>query len=458
MNLNYEHYLRGDSEWDPDYDYWRTYIEAPPLGAWALSAGQDGGFGVRVAADFRAQHSQEYPSNNLFRSEEDNPLAVENFFISEGYFAGRYDGLLLQLGRSPVHFGAAGFSSALPSERLPYLDTLYYTWKLGPLKMTSYFGTLYNGAGGSEIDAMAGLPNIDDPSNDGVIKYNGPEPGTHQVAFDKTIILNTMHRFEWAFPKVRLGISAHNVISRENNALHIGDIFPVFSWHNAQVGVHNLSLVAEMEYTPISGLVLFGQAGYDDVNAEDISGVGDTDIPTIYAYILGTNYETDTRSGRLGLNLEGGVTHYLWGNFHEFDPDRGNYLSRAIYRYLRDEEMILLPLTSPYGPGSRWLKGSCNYKWSEIGIIAGLNFEVISHNSAASLVSTAYKADEAVSEADRELWGRLGLRFEYTDTVNTMHGYSVYVEPAYCLRDSGGWAELTVGGKLDLLHRGVITK
>ncbi|MDZ7793193.1 MAG: hypothetical protein U5P10_05710 [Spirochaetia bacterium] len=234
LTLNYENFFRGNAEWDFDYDYRRMYIEAPPMGRWALSAGEDGGLGVYIAADFRAQHSLEYPDNNLFRSEKDNPLALENYLISEGYFAGRYGDLLLQLGRTPVHFGAPGFSSALPSERLPYLDAFYYTWQFGPLKMTSYFGTLYNQAGGSEIADMAGLPNIKTPEDDGIIEYKG-NGDSHQVAFGKTIILNSMHRFEWAFPKLRLGITAHNLICRENNALHIGDIFPVFSWHNADV-------------------------------------------------------------------------------------------------------------------------------------------------------------------------------------------------------------------------------
>ncbi|MDZ7793192.1 MAG: hypothetical protein U5P10_05705 [Spirochaetia bacterium] len=219
-----------------------------------------------------------------------------------------------------------------------------------------------------------------------------------------------------------------------------------------------MSLVAEMEYALLPGLVLFGQAGYDDINAADISGVGDTDIPTIYAYIFGGNYEKMLSRDVLRLILEGGVTHYLWGNFHEFDPDKGNYLSRAIYRYLRDEETVLLPLTSPYGPGSRWVKGSGEYAWGNTGFLTRLNFELVSHNSAADLVRTSYEASETVSEAERELWGRLGLHLQFADDFNAAHMYSVYIEPAYSLRNGGGWMELTLGGKLELLHRGILEK
>lgn len=455
LDFSYEQYFRGEDEWDTDYDYWRTYMDNPPAAAWSLSAGRDGGFGVHIAADFQAQHGREYPDNNLYRSQDENPLSVENYFITRGYFCGRYGDLLVQLGRTPVHFGAAGFSTTMPSDRLPYLDALYYTWRLGPLKMTSYVGTLYNEAGSGEISDMAGLPNIITPVDDGIIVYDDGV-GNHTVAFGRTIIFNSLHRFEWAFPKVRLGLSAHNVITRENNALHIGDMFPVFSWHNAQVGVHNMSLIAEIEYAVMPGLVLFGQAGYDDINSADISGVGDTDIPTIDAYILGGEYKRLLFGGMFTVLLEGGTTHYLWGNFHEFDPERGNYLGRAIYRYLRDEQIVLLPLTSPYGPGARWVRGSLGYSWLNTGLSLILNGEVISHNTAADLVSTAYEESETVSEADRELWVEISTRLEYAAGFGETHRYSVYIEPAYVLRDTGGWFEITVGGQLELIHRGVI--
>lgn len=433
----YEHYFRGaEAVYTRDYDYFRSYMATEPFLTWALSAGSDGKTGIHVSAEIKQQADPDvYPDTNLFSGWEGNPVAVENYFITTGYFTHRSGDLLLQLGRTPVHFGAGDFSSMLPSDRLPYLDAFYYTWTMGPLKMSSFFSSLCNQAGdGEEIPDAAVFPDI---------------------AFDSTMILAAMHRFEWAFERLRLGITGLHFSSRENNAFHLGDIFPVFSWHNGQVGVHNMSLVFEAGLVPFKGLELFAQAGYDDINSEDISGVGDTDIPTIPAYILGAKYTHAPGNWKATYLLEGGYTHYLWGNFHEFDPNKGNYLSRAIYRYLRDEEIILLPMTSPFGPGTIWLRGDADIQfhpaWS-----AGVRTETVFKNTRADLVTTRYRADEEVADAAMELWGYYALRADYTYKQSEKCRFSIYMEPAIVVRDTTIWPELSIGINADLIHRAVI--
>ncbi|MFW6209285.1 MAG: hypothetical protein ACOC7X_11325 [Spirochaetota bacterium] len=457
-SLSYEHYFRGNAIYTKDYDYQRSYIDASPFATWALSAGSDGKAGVNISAEVRKQHSaEEYPASNMFEGSDGNPVAVENYFITTGYFARRFDNLFLQFGRTPVHYGEPDFSTILPSDRLPFLDAFYYTWSFGPLKMTSFVSSQYNSAGGSEISDMQ---NVDWPSDisvdpDGTIIY---EPGTgdpdRYVAFDRTMIISAMHRFEWAFDHLRLGLSAMHLSSRENNTFHIGDFFPVFSWHNGQVGPHNMFLVAEASWVPLSGLVLTAQAGYDDINAEDFTGVGDTSIPTIPAYVVGAKYLQAARNYTMTYVVEGGYSHYLWGNFHEFDPDKGNYLSRAIYRYLRDEETVLLPLTSPYGPGAIWVNGNMELH-STSGWTLGLITETVFKNTKASLVTTVYEDSQEVEKAAMELWGYYGFNCKYETRIkNTV--FSLFIEPAVVVRDTELWPELSVGGSADFFHRTVI--
>lgn len=462
-SLAYEHYLRGDAVYTKDIDYYRSYIAAEPFFSWALSAGSDGGTGIHVSADLARQSDPyAYPDNNLFESEEGDPVAVENYFITTGYVTRRSGDLLFQFGRTPMHFGGSGFSSVLPSDRLPYMDAFYYTWSFGPLKMTSFFSSLYNSAGGSDIDSE--IDEIQDASwsgitvtDGGLIEYTDGFGDVHTVAFDSTMILVAMHRFEWAFERLRLGMTALHLSSREDNGFHIGDIFPVFSWHNGQVGPHNMSLVLEASLVPLRGLELFAQAGYDDINSEDITGVGDTAIPTIPAYLAGARYSHAIGSAAVEYLLEGGYTHYLWGNFHEFDPERGNYLSRAIYRYLRDEETVLLPLTSPYGPGTVWLRWNADVRFTP-SWKAALITETVFRNTQADLVTTAYAASEDVENAAMELWGYYAVKAEYYRDLGDNCRFSIYVSPAILVRDTAVWPELSIGGRADFFHRSLISE
>ncbi|MDY7029886.1 MAG: hypothetical protein SVR04_16465 [Spirochaetota bacterium] len=458
-SLAYEHYLRGDAVYTKDIDYYRSYIAAEPFFSWALSAGSDGGTGIHVSADLARQSDPNaYPENNLFESEEGDPVAVENYFITTGYVTHRSGDLLFQFGRTPMHFGGSDFSSVLPSDRLPYMDAFYYTWSFGPLKMASFFSSLYNSAGGSEIDEMSA--NV---TTDGIIYYDSEDVNGNydwnerSVAFDSTMILVAMHRFEWAFERLRLGMTALHLSSREDNGFHIGDIFPVFSWHNGQVGVHNMSLVLEASLAPLRGLELFAQAGYDDINSEDITGVGDTDIPTIPAYLLGAKYSHMIGDVPVEYLLEGGYTHYLWGNFHEFDPKRGNYLSRAIYRYLRDAETVLLPLTSPYGPGALWIRADVTLRFTP-SWGAALITETVFRNTQADLVTTAYAASEDVENAAMELWGYYAVKADYSKDLGDNCRFSIYVSPAILVRDAAVWPELNIGGTASFFHRSLISK
>ena len=165
-----------------------------------------------------------------------------------------------------------------------------------------------------------------------------------------------MNRLSWDLGPVSIGITDHAMMARRQNRFYITDFIPVLSRHQAAVAQTNNSMAADISWTPVQGLILAAQAGFDDINA-DIIGVSDTGSPTIDAYVAGIEYQTITGFGSFGLDLEAGYTHWLWGNYDgsEIWPNDVNPFLRFQYRYLTDSGALLLPLTSPYGPGAVWL-------------------------------------------------------------------------------------------------------
>jgi hypothetical protein len=190
----------------------------------------------------------------------------------------------------------------------------------------------------------------------------------------------------------------------------IVDFLPVSIWHNADVAPNNMGLVLDFSWAALPGLAINFMAGYDDISA-NLFGVADDGIPTIDAYILSLDYY----HGSEGLELDGlvefGYTHYLWGNFDGKETmgfDMG-LLARAIGRYQSDGGAILLPLTSPYGPGALWAELKLNVSPRDSVLAFGLDALVLSTNSAANLVTLAFTANPAVREAPRDILIEGGL-------------------------------------------------
>ena len=65
----------------------------------------------------------------------------------------------------------------------------------------------------------------------------------------------------------------------------ISDLFPVISWHQAEVLETNLSMLLDFQYEIVEGLKIMGQGGFDDISA-DFAGFSDDATPTIPAYVL----------------------------------------------------------------------------------------------------------------------------------------------------------------------------
>ncbi len=446
----------GDVPWSTELDFQRDYIDAPPFFDWTLNAERDGSGGIAISAELRTQYEiGTASSTSLFIPKEGNPIPMENYFITSGYFYKRFDDVTILVGRTPVHFGDGSFSSGMPSQRLPFMDSVRLGWEFGPLKMTAYASSLENRMGEMEkaklMDAgwNTGPEYINTDTN---TFYDGTGTGVEDVvdlAFGTTNVFLAVRRFEYAFKKTRLAVTSMQIVSRENNYIHLGDFFPVYSWHNAELGPHNNSLHLEATTVPFPGLKLAVQGGWDDINAADAFGVGDTGLPTIYFYLAGAAWSGKVLGLPGGLSLEAGTSHYLWGVFHEYAEDDGNYLSRAIYRYKRDEDYVLLPLTSPYGPGVNWLAADFSLQMLP-SISVNTEIELKWRNPAADLVGTEYIADPAVEDTESYGDHRFALRLDWSGSV-----FSLFSEAAMLFRDGNyGW-EGSVGGSFRMLQTSV---
>jgi hypothetical protein len=182
-------------------------------------------------------------------------------------------------------------------------------------------------------------------------------------------------------------------------------------------------------------------AGFDDISARSL-GLPDGDIPTIPAGIFQLEWSAASASLFQSYLLEGGYTHYLWGNFAYTDnpPEwYGVYLARGIYRWTPNKNAVLLPLTSPYGPGALWGKFRADFRFFRRHITAGAELLFLVKNSGANLVDTPYRADEGLNGYDRWFLALdIPLRYAWRNL-----GFSL--SPALLWGSGGAALECTVG-------------
>lgn len=442
-------------------DFYNRYIEFPDLGHFGLSAGVQGESGIYISAGFkRVFHSETVVDTNLFISNSNDPAKLENYFDRRGYLAWKTGNFEFRFGRTPVHYGDARFSTFLPSDKLPWLDTFTYRYEVGPLTMTSYFGTIDSRitddeqllfiSGSESLVSEDGFPVTfgDDPDplslRGNVLLVDG---AVTEFAFRDTLILTSMHRFVLGWERLRLGFTSLIVVARENNAIQIGDIFPVFSWHNGVLGSNNMNLVFDVGYVPLPGLALYGQAAWDDINASDLIGHPDSSVPTIGAYLFGVSYVPGWMSKKnVSMKMEIGTTHYLWGNYYAYHDWKGSYLSRAIYRYQTLQGNYWMPLTSPYGPGTWWIEGETDISLSDsIDFTAG--FTYLKFNSDVNLFTTAYSYDPSLENFNSTSFS-VYLESGYTHKLSDNSSLQFNLIPVWYSYKGHGWPELEISVEL----------
>ena len=297
-------------------DYYRNFFDISPVFDIYMQLSSD--IVAIEAREIWRREFQYFPDTNLTEAKEGDLFAAENQFLYLGLFSYQFEGMELLIGRAPVHFGDNDFNSLLPSKRLPFMDMVEIKIPIGPFELTGQVATL------ESREALE-----DDYSGDGSGDFD----------FGRNTILTALHRFEYRGERLRAAVAGFSVISRPDNGFMLGDVFPVFAWHTADVGWHNLALIGDLSYVPMEGLNLFLQTGFDDINASELFDVNDSDIPTVYAFIFGTSYFKDLEKSRFRAAFEAGKTHYLWGNFYapgDSDEDGDHYFEKAVYRVFMD--------------------------------------------------------------------------------------------------------------------------
>ena len=463
-------------------DLHTRFVDFPDMLQLALAAGVQGHSGMHISAGIRREYRPDaLPASNLYFIDSEKDALIENYMIRTGYLAWRGEHFEARFGRAPAHYGDSRFSTFLPGQNLPWLDTFTYRYHIGPLTMTSYFGTLENRVSDDEAalfgigdgGAAGGAYTFDtdrtigfDDAGQLVLNPKAVLPEDSEpldMAFSETTILTSMHRFIFSWPKLRLGISAHSLVARERNALVMGDIFPIFSWHNGFVGHHNMHFVGEAAYTPVPGLALYGQAAWDDINASELIGIPDSSLPNIGAYLGGLAWQgsfpfgTDHPAADLSAKLEVGRTHYLWGSYYSYHPEKGGYFERAIYRYKAKEGVYWMPLTSPYGPGVVWVDAQTDVRLPS-GLELALGGKYLSINSAADLLALTYERNDALEDAPRihsySLWARAEWTYQLSrkSDPDRTTALGLRARPVLYSYDGHLWPELELSVRLEA-HR-----
>lgn len=357
-------------------------LDAQGLDPWLCNAQ---GLGVAAEIDLRHSWAGDYfpvhnlPLNGTTPDVEGNIVARSVLYWKSPIFE-------IGFGRDRLDYNGILEGGFLPSRRIPYYDALRAQGKLGYFAFDWLVSTIQAVQAWDKNDIS---PELGYGFED--------QPGT------PTIIVEAMNRFSCHLGWVTLGVTDHAMMSRLNNHFVLTDFFPIGSRHQASVAQTNNSMVFDASWEPISGLTIAGQLGLDDIDL-NLVGIGDTGSPTISAYIAGVRY-----SGQIGrvralpfaIYMEAGSTHWLWGNYDASQAWTSigdvNYFARFIYRfphYLGGS--ILLPLTSPYGPGVTWAQshgeliipiGSNNNK-NPLSLGVGYRLLFLDMNTDANLITT----------------------------------------------------------------------
>ena len=137
--------IHDDFRWDPARAFYDRFITYPDLLKTTAYAERRGFPGLQLSFFVKREyHHEEIPFFSFPDVSSADPFQIETYFIRSGYLAWENEAFEIRFGRSPVHYGDPRFSTFLPSSRLPFLDSLEYRYRFGPLEMVGYFATLEN--------------------------------------------------------------------------------------------------------------------------------------------------------------------------------------------------------------------------------------------------------------------------------------------------------------------------
>jgi hypothetical protein len=373
--------VEADTPYKSGVDLVRNYVDRTPFARMSLAYGGAEGLSVALDAVIRRDLTGSdpwYDAVNLpFDTSPSFAILMDSYMLARGVAYWRSPALSVAFGRDTVDYGGILYGSLLPSTRLPYLDSLRARGTLGMFTVDWMVAT---------IPAVKSWDGLDVYPNEGV---SGTEPQYNWMGLEsQTTIAEVLNRYSWNWHTFVLGLTDHAMIARRNNSFLLTDFFPITSRHQTSDLQTNNSLILDLSWRPLPDLIIAVQGGLDDFNANTV-GISDTGTPTIPAIVGGARYQGTTRLGSLVLNAETGYTHQLWGNYDgsQITPWDVNPFLRMQYRFSSDHGGLLLPLTSPYGPGAAWGRASLTQEIRALDMSVGAELLVLEKNEGANLIT-----------------------------------------------------------------------
>ena len=427
-------------------DLMRSYFDRPPFLRLLLEGKTEGGLGAVAELSLRDQWTGDYFRTDNFPvvGTPGDPLLVENFFFTKAAVFYENPRFFFLFGREKPDYNGILLTGLLPGTRLPYLDTLRAQGKIGRLTIDWMVASIPSI---QSWETQSGtLPDFDVDPNEGVNPagslFYGWESSPYSDNPASTMILEGLNRLTWDLGSVKIGVTDHAMMARRQNRFYVTDFIPVISRHQAAISQTNNSMVLDVSWRPLQELVFAAQAGFDDFNANAI-GVSDTGSPTIDAYVAGIEYRANTGFGNISVDAEAGFTHWLWGNYDgsEIWPNDVNPFLRFQYRYLADAGALLLPLTSPYGPGALWLDASAKIHLDRWNLDTALCFGYLSKNSDANLINTPLINNTVTAAAAKTKFITLALSLTWKQKVLAGSSWEIAARPELLYLDGNIWYE-----------------
>ena len=435
-----------DEELPNAEDVRRVFLNFSPVLSLSAAGGTFNGIWLASCIDLRPSWEDDFfPMNNFFTK-----VNITYDFVNKGVLAWNGNYINLSLGRDMVHWGNPKGATLYPSKLLPHMDNLSMNIPLGPLTFDYMLASIMPKRSHFRDVDNAIQQNYPLTAPDTSLGEDplGPHFGFMKDPFSNnpSIIMMASHRLQWNFGRVKIGAGGTIVYARANNQFLFTDFLPLIIYHNSDSVPNNLALVVDAQWTIAPGLNLSVMAGFDDIAGSAI-GIPDGEIPTIPGAILQLEYSMARPKIFQSYMFEAGYTHYLWGNFaYDDKPDSwyGVYLARAIYRYTPNKSAILLPLTSPYGPGSLWGKLNADLLFPALNIHAGAEFLFLAKNSEVNLIDPRYETNNGYEGFNRFFF-ILDLPCSYT-----WRWFDFYITPTIFWGSGGAAFECTLGVRFSM--------
>jgi hypothetical protein len=427
-------------------DLQRGWLALPPLAAAGFVASSDTGLSIEFDGVLRSPRPEGRLSiDNLPGFTTGVGPSIDHHILGRGILSWENPAFRVWFGRDTMQIGAPDLSTLYPSKLLPYMDAARLQGRAGPVNLDWTVSTFL------PVKNWEGL-DVDNAATPFERNWGGQWWSSSD--FNPTTILYVAHRLEFVGDRLSFALGEQIIYARPNNSYEIKNFLPVGTFHANDTYPDNMNLIFEFGAALLPGLTLRAMAGFDDLSS-DIIGIADSPVPTIPAAILGFEFSGAPVKIPLSGIIEGGYTHYLWGNFDADQNQSGNwygngeFLARMIARYEYDGGGVLLPLTSPYGPGALWARGLARV----VLPVRDLNLEVralfLSKNKSTNLVSTAYASDPAVEKATRTVLAEIRVALSYTIAL-TGASLALCAEPVVTLLDGKLGTGVCIAGSLDL--------